>query len=642
VKQPTRIKRLFIRHRRHLVAVFEAVLVAIALTAAYWLRFDFVIPTSELSLLPMAILIAIVAKLAIFLALGLEKGWGRFVTTWDLYLLGIGNVMGSVAFVCASAVIVGPRFSRSVYLIDLILCVMFLAMARCAPRIWRETCVRKLSGTRSKGMLIYGAGAAGRTLAHEIRENATLGYRVVGFLDDDSNKRNTTVMALPVFGCGREAAQIVASCNRRRLKIDEIVIAMPSATGNQMREALANCKAANIPCKTVPGVGELLSGKVLLSQLREISLLDLLGRDQVHLDETRVRQSIAARTVMVTGAAGSIGSELCRQIARFAPDRLIAFEQAESELFRIHNELTARFSSLDIVPQIGDIRDEARVNEVIKKYEVDAIFHAAAYKHVPMMESHVLEAVKNNILGTNNLVTAAYDNSVSNFLMISSDKAVNPTNVMGATKRIAELIVSSMPVSARQSYTKCVSVRFGNVLGSNGSVIPLFKGQIAAGGPVTVTHPEMQRYFMTIPEAAQLVLQAFTFGTGSEIFVLDMGQPIKIVDLARNLIRLSGKEPDVDIEVRFTGLRPGEKLFEEINLEDEDMQPTPHQKIRIFKGRRNSRSEIEAWVRELELLVHTRSESGVIAHIQQLVPEYKPVARRASQRSAKAVASNVG
>jgi FlaA1/EpsC-like NDP-sugar epimerase len=322
---------------------------------------------------------------------------------------------------------------------------------------------------------------------------------------------------------------------------------------------------------------------------------DLLGRQSVHLDEGVIRESLENGTIMITGAAGSIGSELCRQVARFHPRRIVAFDQSESDLFYIHREMEGSHPGVQVLPQVGDIRDYDRVEEVIARNEVDAIFHAAAYKHVPMMENHVLEAVRNNVLGTRNVVYAAWRQRVGSFLLISSDKAVNPTNVMGATKRVAELIVSSMPLLADGGATKFVSVRFGNVLGSKGSVIPLFKEQIAQGGPVTVTHPEMRRYFMTIPEASQLVLQASTMGKGSEIFVLDMGQPMKIVDLARNMIQLSGKEPDVDIEIRFTGLRPGEKLYEELLIKGEDVLPTYHEKIKIFSSNRLIHGGPSSW-----------------------------------------------
>ncbi len=355
---------------------------------------------------------------------------------------------------------------------------------------------------------------------------------------------------------------------------------------------------------------------------------DLLGREPVQLDEGSIRSCIRGQNLMVTGGGGSIGSELCRQVAAFAPEKLVVFERAESDLFRLEQEFVERFPSVNLVPAIGDVREYGRIEQVIREHQITSVFHAAAYKHVPMMEAHVIEAVKNNILGTWNLTRAASRNGVTNLLMISTDKAVNPTSIMGLTKRIAELIVSAVPIPAEGSTIKCVSVRFGNVLESNGSVAPIFREQIRAGGPVTVTHPEVRRYFMTIPEAAQLVLQASSMGEGSEVFVLDMGQQIRIVDLARNMIRLSGREPDVDIEIRFTGLRPGEKLFEEVITKGENIQPTYHEKIRIFRGLRQHQQDMTAWLGRLEQLANHGEKDALLEHMRALVPEYRVEARQ--------------
>lgn len=432
-----------------------------------------------------------------------------------------------------------------------------------------------------------------------------------------------------MLGRGRDAATIVS---RERLfgnPIEEIVIAIPSASGTENKEAVANCRAAGVPCKIVPSVGELLSGRVLTKQIREVSVLDLLGREPIRLDEAPILASLQGKVVMVTGGGGSIGSELCRQVARFQPKRIVVFDQAESDLFRIEMELRESFPNLDFSPQIGDITDEARLHEVIRGHSVDSIFHAAAYKHVPMMEAHVVEAVKNNVIGTYNLAEAARRHGVERFLMISSDKAVNPTNIMGLTKRVSELIVSSYRES--ETGTRFASVRFGNVLGSNGSVIPLFQQQIASGGPVTVTHPEVKRYFMTIPEAVQLVLQASPMGHGSEIFELDMGAPIKIADLARNMIRLSGLDPDRDIEIRYTGLRPGEKLYEELAGVNENLVPTQHEKIKVFCGQPLGYAKAQQWIAELRELLRIRDELEILDHLRGLVPEYVPVGRWAQR-----------
>jgi FlaA1/EpsC-like NDP-sugar epimerase len=388
-----------------------------------------------------------------------------------------------------------------------------------------------------------------------------------------------------------------------------------------MREVLANCRAARIPCKTVPGIDEFLSGRVLAAQVRNVSLQDLLGRQLVKLDDAPVRSGIGGRSVLITGAAGSIGSELCRQVARFGPSRLVMFDQAESDLFRIECELRETYPGIELVTALGDISDTERLAEVLDGDMVDSVFHAAAYKHVPMMESHILEAVRNNILGTWNVVRGARLRNVRNLLMISSDKAVNPICVMGATKRVCEKIVCA---PAPESTTRCVSVRFGNVLGSNGSVVPIFQAQIAAGGPVKVTHPEARRFFMTISEAVSLTLHASARSQGSEIFVLDMGEPIRIVDLAENMIRLAGKVPYEDIDIQFTGLRPGEKLIEEVNGKDEGMVTTCEGKMRIIRDESLHSVAVPEWIEELRELLAARQEAPILAHIQRLVPEYRP------------------
>ncbi len=458
----------------------------------------------------------------------------------------------------------------------------------------------------------------------EVRSNPSLQYKVLGFLDDDPKKGGFNIMGAIVLGRGRDAAAIVDRFRKKNVHVDEIVIAMPSASGVAMHQAVANCKAAGVVCKTIPGVSDILTGEVLVRQIRNVKVEDLLGRKPVQLDETLVRASVEGQCVMITGGAGSVGSELCRQIASFAPAKLLIFEMSEAALFHMHRELTLKFPKLCTIPIVGDVKDESSVERAIRHHGVQSIFHAAAYKHVPLMETHLLEAVKNNILGTSTVAKAALYNRVSQFVMISSDKAVNPTSIMGLTKRVAELVVSTLPLPAEGARTKFLSVRFGNVLGSSGSVVPLFEEQIASGGPVTVTHPEMRRYFMTTREAVQLVLQASTMGKGSEVFVLDMGEPVPIVELARNMIRLAGKEPGVDVEIRFVGVRPGEKLFEEVLLDGENILPTYHEKIRIFCGPRKSHIMIENWLVELEALVAAEDDAGVLSHLVELVPEYQP------------------
>ena len=625
---PDALRRSFLAHRLIFIRAWQIFVISLSLAAAYLVRFDFIFPASEAPRLWIGIGIAIVAKMTIFYVMGIEHGWWRFSGLADLVKIFVANITASAVFTVATAILVGPRFPRSVYLIDFLLCFLATAGARFGVRLYHEMVLHevgtKTTTSTSKGILIYGAGVSGLHLVREIHATPGLNYRIVGFLDDDPHKRNASLLGVPVLGGGREAARIVERYRGHSINIEEIVIAMPSASGRKLSEALANCRAAGVPCKTIPGLSELLSGRVRVSQIREIAVEDLLGRDPVRLELDRIRESIAGHCVMVTGAGGSIGSELCRQLAQFQPKRLIALDQAESDLFKIELELTKSSSPIEICPVIGDIRDYERMEEVIRQYGVTSVYHAAAYKHVPMMENNLIEAVTNNVIGLDNMVQAAYRNGVSSFVMISSDKAVNPTNIMGLTKRVTEHVVSSMPHSGMGAATRFVSVRFGNVLGSNGSVVPIFKAQIAAGGPVTITHPEMRRYFMTIPEAVQLVLQASTMGKGSEIFVLDMGEPVRILELARNMIKLSGHEPDIDIPIRFVGLRPGEKLFEELSAASDQAQPTCHEKITIFCGSTPAQDSMEHWMSELRSLVGQRDEAGILAHMKKIVPEYEP------------------
>ena len=612
---------LFFVLRRVWIMLVNVVLIAASLSIAFLLRFDFAIPSPEIQHLWIGLALVLAIKMIVFSVAGLHRGWWKLVGMPDLVRVLLANLAGSAIFAAISLALNGNAFPRSVYFIDFILCFLGTAGVRFAVRIYNEIVLGQFSKPHSKNLLIYGAGQAGVTLLRELRANPKLG-RVAGFVDDDPRKKKLLLLGVPVLGKGRDLPRILTNLRSRGQEIEEVVLAIPSATGRQIRDAVANAKAAGAKCKILPTISEMLAGKVLSAQIRDLSVGDLLGRETVQLEADKIWSHIGGKVVMVTGGAGSIGSELCRQVSKFDPKCLIIFDQAESDLYKIDLELRASFPSLEIIPAVGDIQDAERVDSVIRNHKVDSVFHAAAYKHVPMMESHLLEAVKNNVLGTWNVIEAAARHKVDSFLMISSDKAVNPTTIMGLTKRAAEVIVSAMPVS--EANTKFVSVRFGNVLGSNGSVVPRFKEQIAAGGPVTVTHPDMRRYFMTIPEATQLVLQASTMGTGgSEIFVLEMGEPVRIVDLARNMIRLSGFEPDEDIEIRFVGLRPGEKLSEELMLEGEDVVPTGHNKIHLFRGTRQSFSVVEAWLTHLRHLLELKDENAILAHLTDLVPEYQ-------------------
>jgi FlaA1/EpsC-like NDP-sugar epimerase len=443
---------------------------------------------------------------------------------------------------------------------------------------------------------------------------------VIGFVDDDVKKKGQYFQGIPVLGTQEELPAICKTYG-----VDEVIVAVPSATGAQIRSIVERCQSLGVKFKTLPGVGDLIDGKVTVQHIRDVSLEDLLGRKPIHLDSGLIASYLKGRCVLVTGAGGSIGSEICRQVSRFQPEKLILFENSETPLFLIEQELAKTFPDIHVLPIIGDIRNRSRVNVIFAEQMPQVVFHAAAYKHVPMMELNPAEAVNNNIRGSMLLADAAIRVGVETFVMISTDKAVRPTNVMGATKRAAEMYVQSL---TRDAKTRFVTTRFGNVLGSNGSVIPTFTEQIRNGGPVTVTHPEVTRFFMTIPEASQLVLQAGSMGQGGEIYLFDMGRPVRIVDLAEELIKLSGMRPHEDIEIIFTGLRPGEKLYEELLLDEEGVLPTHHEKICVASS---PAPDYDVLKRELEYLIAAAKKLDlptVRQHLKTIVPEYAPVSHK--------------
>jgi FlaA1/EpsC-like NDP-sugar epimerase len=472
-------------------------------------------------------------------------------------------------------------------------------------------------GEFTRRVMILGAGAAGQMIAREIQENPALGMVAVGYVDDDKAKVGTRIQGLRVLGDHEEIDTI---CHDH--KVDEIIIAIPSARASKVRHIVEHCKELSTRFRILPAVGELIDGKASISVLRNVNIEDLLGRDQVKLDVELLRRDITGQTVMITGAAGSIGAELCRQVAKLFPLKLVMFEIAESPLFELEREMREKFPSVNIVPLIGDIRDRKRVEIVISAHRPSLIYHAAAYKHVPVMEVHPIEAVKNNVLGTQIVAEVAAECGVRRFVLVSTDKAVRPTNVMGATKRVAEMIIQNM--NGKGKKTTYVSVRFGNVLDSVGSVLPIFRNQLETTGKLTVTHPEASRYFMLIPEAAGLILQAGAMGQGGEVFVLDMGQPVKIVDLAENLIRLMGKELGVDAEIVFTGLRPGEKLHEELVIEGEDVTRTSHPKVMKMIGNGAMFPDLPRYLEELVLLAQKEDRQGVIRNLSRIVKGYRP------------------
>ena len=557
-----------------------------------------------------------VAKGLVFQMFGLDRGWWRYVSVPDLLRLCTGNVVGSLVASIGILMLVPAGFPRSLYILDFLLCTLLTGGARLTARVIFELS-RNSNPTGAKRTLIYGAGSAGVTLLREIRQSPALAYEIAGFVDDDPAKSGRMIHRARVLGGGQSLGEIV-----RAREIEMILIAVPGATGPQMTAILEHCHNAGVAYKTIPALADVIESAGLVSQIRNVAVEDLLGRNPIQLDQTEISDRIEGKVVVVTGVAGSIGSELCRQIARFHPAGIVGFECAESPLFYLEREINETFPEVPFHPEIGDIRDLQRLHEVFAQYQPSILYHAAAYKHVPMMESHAFEAVENNVIGTCNVALAAAQHHIADFVMISSDKAVRPTSVMGATKRIAELLINRLKVEG----TNYVSVRFGNVLGSNGSVIPIFKQQIAARKPLTITHPDMRRYFMTIPEAAQLVLQASTMGHGGEIFVLDMGEPVRIVDLARNLILLSGLRPDIDIPIQYTGVRPGEKLYEELAHMEEETLPTYHPKIKIF-AHSGAEQPIVETIQQLRFFCSTRDLPGLILQMKSLVPDYNPSAQ---------------
>lgn len=583
---------------------------------AFLVRFEFTIDRTAISQLCFALPVWIVMKSIVFRTARLDRGWWRYVSIPDLIRVVVANAVASLVSAVV-IVIAGPAgFSRGVYIIDLFLCTYATGGVRLLARMLRDPVLR--GGTPAMGgkrVLIYGAGSAGFWLVREMLASPHSRYDVRGFIDDNPLKRGMTVHQLTVLGQGSDIASIAV-----RENVEEVLIAIPSASAQQMMRILHLCNDAGIRCKTVPRVCELIEGLGLTIQMRDIAVEDLLSRSTIHLVEDGIRAKLSGKVIVVTGGGGSIGSELCRQIGRFEPRAVVAYDISETALFQLEHEMNRAAPHVPFRCEIGSIQNPQRVAEVFHRYRPAIVYHAAAYKHVPMMEAHLFEAVENNVLGTWNVATAAADYEIEDFVMISSDKAVRPTSIMGVTKRLSELLINSLHGRG----TKYVSVRFGNVLGSNGSVVPLFKSQIAAGGPVTVTHPEMRRYFMTILEAVQLVLQASTMGRGGEIFVLDMGQPVKILDLAKNLILLSGRRPDADIRIQFTGVRAGEKLSEEISALEEDTVPTYHEKVKIFSGNGVPPEGMEPHIAVIRELCAIRDSKGLMSELATLVPEYTP------------------
>lgn len=610
------------------------VVYSMGLVASFWLsyqlRFDFNVPADEQLAGAFHALWILPIKLCLMLLIGQFAGLLSYFSIPDLrrLLLALGATSFFICFVwfVSSGRAAPPR---SVIMADFLLSVLFLSASRLFFRMVREHyfSTASLWNPHVLRVGIVGAGYAGATLARELSVKRHLGLRPVVFFDDDPEKENTRVHDIRVVGAPERLLQL-----QTKLNLHRVIIALPSASGKRIREIVAILQKAGIKFETVPTLDQLATGKVKVTQLRPVDIQDLLGRDAVELEMDNIQNLLYGQTVMVTGAGGSIGSELCRQIASFHPKRLLMVEQSEVQMFLIEQEMIALGHGPISVPLIADILDYPRMDAVFKEHKPGVVFHAAAHKHVPMMEKHPGEAIKNNTLGTAQLAELALEYQVSRFVLISTDKAINPTNVMGATKRLAEIFLQSLAAS-EPSQTRFMAVRFGNVLGSSGSVIPTFHKQIAAGGPITVTHPEVTRFFMTIPEAVGLVLQSAAQGEGGEIFVLDMGKPIKIVDLARQLIELSGLEPGSDIEIQFTGLRPGEKLYEELSHQGENCVATNHPKILRFISRAQTLKTVQEQIRELTRNLHDVNADHIKLLLKKAVPEYVPHLTTLSQPS---------
>jgi len=602
--------------------LIDAMLINLAAFGSFYLRFEGDIPLENYQIYYHTAVVGTILYIAVFYVFGLYNRLWQYASTGELLSIvyavtvGTGGTAAVVYFYGFSQASTLPfRLPHSAAVLLWLAMVFLIGGSRFIWRILQENAFDRHVPGSQKQVLIVGAGDAGVLAARELKNRNYRDGRPIGFIDDSRAKQKLKLFGIPVLGTRKDIARVVKGHS-----IDEVIIAMPSASGESVREIVQICEKSGVDLKIMPGVYDIISGDIRVNPIRQVQVEDLLGRDPVSVDLEEVAGYVTGETVFITGAGGSIGSEICRQIAKFNPGRLVLLGHGENSIFDIEQELRAERPGIDYITEILDIKDREKVFLVFERYRPGVVFHAAAHKHVPLMEKNPEEALKNNVLGTQNLAEAADQVRVKTFVSISTDKAVNPTSVMGATKRTVEMLIQSLDL---RSQTKFVAVRFGNVLGSRGSVIPTFKRQIANGGPVTVTHPDMVRFFMTIPEATQLVIQAGAMAQGGEIFILDMGKPVKIVDLAKDLIRLSGFEPEVDIKIQFTGIRPGEKLYEELLTSEEGTTSTKHS--RIFVAKPNS---IDAKI--LEELTHIVRERGsyltgdeVIELLQMVIPTFR-------------------
>jgi FlaA1/EpsC-like NDP-sugar epimerase len=612
--------------QRSLITILDVTGLSIAYWLAFLFRFEFAIPKSMMQLILVNWPWVIGIHYAGLKLLGVPRMSWRYMTMRDTVRIAFAVGLSSSLLVTMRIAL--PLFDVhpvvvlpfGVLAMNMVLGFVGLVSMRTIIRLRGEALDRQKRAIDGEmfPVLLIGAGEAGVIVARELANRPDLGLKPIGFIDDDAMKVGTSIGGLNVLGQTKKLKEIAA-----KKRVQRALITIANAPGQKIRRITELCRDAGLETKIIPGIYEIVGDKVNLSRIREVAIEDLLGREPVRLDEDIVGSTIRSRVVLITGAGGSIGSELCRQVARFGPSRLVLVERFENALFEVHRELAAAFPHVPMEPRIADVTDVARMTQVFAESKPELVFHAAAHKHVPMMEWNAGEAVKNNIGGTRAVAELAHEFGVERFVLVSTDKAVNPTSVMGATKRVAEIYLQAL---SQRSETRFVTVRFGNVLGSAGSVVPIFREQIAKGGPITVTHPEMTRYFMTIPEASQLVLQAGAMGSGGEIFILDMGEPVKIVDLARDLITLSGLRPNEDIEIRFSGVRPGEKLFEELSTDAEHADKTKHPKVYIGRIKPHAwESVVEGVGALLQLAESGQTVEHIRAALADIVPEFKIV-----------------
>ncbi len=604
------LRSLLIRFRHPIIIALHLALVVCAYVLAFYLRFDFKIDSNSWQVILKTLPILVCIKMVIFGYFGLYSGLWRYASIDDFWRITKANVLATLLFIPTVAFFYTfTGFPRSIFALDCVLSFCLVAGIRFFTRLLRER-FRPVIASKQKRAIIVGAGEAGVMVLREARINPKANIEVIGFIDDERTKKNLRIQGVGILGACSDIPSIV-----EKYGIDEIIIAIPSAKGEVIRNIISHCQIPSIRIRIVPGLQKILNGDLEVKP-RDVKPEDLLGRETVNIKEGEIKDYLSGKVVLVTGAGGSIGSSLCRQIVNFNPKEILLFDHNENDVYYLGIEFLTKYPQIKLKTIIGDIKDIGLLKNVFSRYKPQVIFHTAAHKHVPLMEENPVSAVKNNIIGSRNLIYAADHYKVERFILISTDKAVNPTSVMGITKRIAEMVLQS---KAKMSKTKFMAVRFGNVLGSDGSVVPLFKKQIEEGGPITITHPEVKRYFMSINEASRLVLQAGAMANAGEIFILDMGEQIKILDLAKDLIALYGLSPEEDIKIKFIGLRPGEKLFEETLLNSEKDKSTKADKIYIAQSDYFDPRVLRRKIKELEKIVNVMDEVGTIKKLQEII-----------------------